>query len=115
MVEFFLALASSFSNFSARSTVSPNPWSISDFCRDLSTTSCRRQQSLGYSRPEDFDYSRVLIHTFIYCSARCINSKLRATIVGLIRSSARSLSPSRLVCGGLGHRRRTDRLRVLDF
>jgi hypothetical protein len=29
---------------SARSTVSPNPWSISDFYRDLSTTSYRRQQ-----------------------------------------------------------------------
>jgi hypothetical protein len=31
-----------------RSTVLPNPWSISDFCRDLSTTSCRRQQLLEY-------------------------------------------------------------------
>jgi hypothetical protein len=50
MAECFLALASSFSNVSARSTVSPNPWSISDFCRDLSLTSCRRQQLLlGYS------------------------------------------------------------------
>jgi hypothetical protein len=39
-------LASSSSNASARSTVSPYPWSISDFCRDLSTTSCSRQQLL---------------------------------------------------------------------
>jgi hypothetical protein len=50
MAECFLALASSFSNVSARSTVSPYPWSMSDFCRDLSTTSCTRQQLLlGYS------------------------------------------------------------------
>jgi hypothetical protein len=49
MVECFLALASSFSKASARSTVSPNLWSILDFCRDLSTTSCRRQQLLEYS------------------------------------------------------------------
>jgi hypothetical protein len=46
MVECFLALLSSFSSDSARSTVSPYPWSMSDFCRGLSTTSCRRQQSL---------------------------------------------------------------------
>jgi hypothetical protein len=45
----------------------------------------------------EFDYSRVLLCTFIHCSARCIDSKLRATVAGLIRSSARSLSPSRLV------------------
>jgi hypothetical protein len=57
MAECFLALVSSFSNVSARSTVSPNPWSISNFCRDLSTTSCRRQQLFGYSHPKDFDYS----------------------------------------------------------
>jgi hypothetical protein len=44
MVECFLALLSSFSSDSARSTVSPYPWSMSDFCRDLSTTSCTRQQ-----------------------------------------------------------------------
>jgi hypothetical protein len=43
MAECFLALLSYFSNVSARSTVSPYPWSISDLCRDLSTTSCRRQ------------------------------------------------------------------------
>jgi hypothetical protein len=43
-------LASSFSRVSARSTVSPYPWSMSDFCRDLSMTSCTRQQLLlGYS------------------------------------------------------------------
>jgi hypothetical protein len=46
MAECFLALLSSFSNDSARSTVSPYPRSISDFCRDLSTTSCTRQHSL---------------------------------------------------------------------
>jgi hypothetical protein len=50
MAECFLALLSSFSNDSARSTVSPYPWSISDFCRDLSTTSYSRQHPLlGYS------------------------------------------------------------------
>jgi hypothetical protein len=50
MAECFLALLSSFSNDSARSTVSPYPWSILDFCRDLSTTSCSRQHPLlGYS------------------------------------------------------------------
>jgi hypothetical protein len=37
-------LSSSFSKASAWSTMSPHPWSISDFCRDLSTTSCTRQQ-----------------------------------------------------------------------
>jgi hypothetical protein len=26
--------------------VLPYPWSMSDFCRDLSTTSCTRQQTL---------------------------------------------------------------------
>jgi hypothetical protein len=46
MVECFLALLSSFSSTSARSTVSPYPWSISNFCQNLSTTSCTRQQSL---------------------------------------------------------------------
>jgi hypothetical protein len=49
MAECFLAFVSSFSTVSARSTVSPKPWSISDFCRDLSTTSYRRQQLLRYS------------------------------------------------------------------
>jgi hypothetical protein len=50
MAECFLAFASSSSNASARSTVSPYPWSISDFYRDLSTTSCSRQLLLlGYS------------------------------------------------------------------
>jgi hypothetical protein len=38
---------SSFSSASARSTLLPYSWSISDFCRDLSTTSCTRQQSLS--------------------------------------------------------------------
>jgi hypothetical protein len=46
MAECFLALLSSFSSDSAQSTVSPYPWSISDFCRDLSMTSYTRQQSL---------------------------------------------------------------------
>jgi hypothetical protein len=50
MAECFLALVSSFSKVSTRSTVSPYPWSMLDFCRDLSTTSCTRQQLLlGYS------------------------------------------------------------------
>jgi hypothetical protein len=50
MAECFLALASSSSNASTRSTVSPYPWSISDFCQDLTTTSYSRQQLLlGYS------------------------------------------------------------------
>jgi hypothetical protein len=43
---------------------------------------------------------RLLNGTVTYlhpCSARRIDSKLRATIAGLIRSSARSSSPSRLV------------------
>jgi hypothetical protein len=49
MAECFLALASSFSSDSTRSTASPYPWSISDFCRDLSTTFCSRQHLLlGY-------------------------------------------------------------------
>jgi hypothetical protein len=46
MVECFLALLRSFSSASAQSTVSPYPWSMSDFRRGLSTTSCRRQQLL---------------------------------------------------------------------
>jgi hypothetical protein len=76
MAECFLALLSSFSNDSARSTVSPYPWSISDFCRDLSTTSCTRQQLLlGYSILAEFDYSRVPSRTFIHCSVRRIVSK----------------------------------------
>jgi hypothetical protein len=44
MAECSLALLSSFSNVSARSTVSPYPWSISDFYRDLSMTSYIMQQ-----------------------------------------------------------------------
>jgi hypothetical protein len=82
MEECFLTFTSSFSNVSARSTVSPYPWSILDFCRDLSTTSCRRQQLFGYLNLEDFDYSMVLIHTFIQCSARRIDSKLRPIVTG---------------------------------
>jgi hypothetical protein len=98
MAECFLASLSSFSNVSARSTVSPYPRSILDFCRDLSTTSCTRQQLLlGYSVLLEFDYSRVPSRTFIHCSALRINSKLRATVAGLIRSSARSSSLPRLV------------------
>jgi hypothetical protein len=46
MAECFLALARFFSNVSARSTLPPIPYSISDFCWDLSMTSCRRQQLL---------------------------------------------------------------------
>jgi hypothetical protein len=50
MAECFLALLSSFSKASARSTVSPYPCSMLDFCRDFSTTSYTRQQLLlGYS------------------------------------------------------------------
>jgi hypothetical protein len=53
MAECFLALASSFSSDSAQSTASPYPWSVSDFYRKLSTTSCSRQHSLlGYSALE---------------------------------------------------------------
>jgi hypothetical protein len=93
-----MALLSSFSNVSAQSTVSPYPWSILDFCRDLSTTSCRRQSLLfGYSSLAEFDYSKVLLRTFIHCSAQRIDYKLGATVTGLIRSSAKSSSPSRLV------------------
>jgi hypothetical protein len=77
MAECFLALLSSFSNVSARSTVSPYPWSISDFCRDLSTTSYTIQQLLfGYSILAALDYSRVPSHTFIHCSVWRIDSKL---------------------------------------
>jgi hypothetical protein len=43
IAECFLALLSSFSNVSARSIVSPYYWSTSDFCQDLSITSCRKQ------------------------------------------------------------------------
>jgi hypothetical protein len=50
IAECFLALLSSFSSDSVRSTVSPYPWSVSDFCRDLCTTSYSRQHPLlGYS------------------------------------------------------------------
>jgi hypothetical protein len=94
MAECFLALLSSFSNDSARSTVSPYPCSISDFCRDLSTTSCTRQQLLlGYSILTEFDYSRVLSRTFIHYSVWRIDSKFRATIAESMRSSDRSSSP----------------------
>jgi hypothetical protein len=83
MAECFLAWLSSFSNASTRSTVSPYPRSMSDFYRDLSTTSCTSQQVLlGYSVQLEFDYSRVQSRTFIYCSARRIDSKLRATSSG---------------------------------
>jgi hypothetical protein len=98
MAACFLALLSSFSSNSARSTVSPYPWSISDFCRDLTTTFCTKQQpSFEYSVLVEFDYSRVQSRTFVHYSARRIDSKLRATIAGLMRSSARSSIPPRLV------------------
>jgi hypothetical protein len=45
----------------------------------------------------ELNYSRVQSHTFIHCSTCRIDSKLRATAAGLMRSSARSSSPSRLV------------------
>jgi hypothetical protein len=78
--------------------VSPYPWSISDFCRDLSTTSCTRQQSLlGHLVLTKFNYSRVPSPTFIHCSVRRTISKYRATIAGSMRSSDRSSSPPRLV------------------
>jgi hypothetical protein len=67
MAECFLALLSSFSNDSAWSTVSPFPWIISDFYRDLSTTSYTMQQLLlGYSILMELDYTRVPSHTFIH-------------------------------------------------
>jgi hypothetical protein len=43
MAECFLALLSSFSSAYTRSIVSPYPWSMLDFCQDLSTTSSTRQ------------------------------------------------------------------------
>jgi hypothetical protein len=50
MTECFRAFTSCSSKASARSTASPYPWSMPDFCRDLSATSCSRQQlSTGYS------------------------------------------------------------------
>jgi hypothetical protein len=52
---------------------------------------------IEYSILAEFDYSRVLPRTFIHCLARHIDSKLRATITGSIRSSARSSNPPRLV------------------
>jgi hypothetical protein len=56
---------------------------MSDFCRDLSTTSCNKAIIVfEYSVLMDFDYSRVLSRTFIHCSARRIDSKLRATTAG---------------------------------
>jgi hypothetical protein len=47
MPECFLALLSSFSSDFAQSTVSSHPWSMLDFCPELPTTSCTRQQSLS--------------------------------------------------------------------
>jgi hypothetical protein len=84
MAECFRSLLSSLSNDSARSIVSPYPWSK------------RQQPLLGYLALVEIDYSRVLLRTFIHCSVRRIDSNLRATIAGLMRSSARSSSPSRL-------------------
>jgi hypothetical protein len=78
--------------------VSPYPWSMLDFCRDLSTTSCNKATIIfEYSVLMEFNYSRVLSRTFIHCSVRRIDSKLRATIAGSMWSSARSSSPPRLV------------------
>jgi hypothetical protein len=99
--ECFLALLSSFSNVSAQSTVSLYPWSMSDFCRDLSTTSCTRQQSLSSTQPCGIRLLKVLQRTFFHCSARRIDSRLRATVAGSTRSSASSSSPSRLVVAAL--------------
>jgi hypothetical protein len=50
MAECFRAFTSCSSKASARSTASLYPWSMPDFCRDLSATSCSKQQlSTGYS------------------------------------------------------------------
>jgi hypothetical protein len=45
---------------------------------------------IEYSILTEIDYTRVLSRTFIHYSARRIDSKLRVTIAGLIRSSATS-------------------------
>jgi hypothetical protein len=52
-----------------------------------------QQLLFGYLILAALDYSRVLSRTFIHCSVRCIDSKLQATVAGLMRSSARSSSP----------------------
>jgi hypothetical protein len=112
MAECFLALASSLSKVSARSTVSPYRWSMSDFCRDLSTTSCARQQlSLGYS----FCWTRLLkgtvtyLHPLLSPPHRFHVASYRCRADKVIRQKLKSIPTSH---GGLGHRRRTDQLRV---
>jgi hypothetical protein len=106
MAECFLALESSCSNAAARSTVSPYPWSISDFCRDLSTTSCSRQQLLlGYSALMTVDYSRALItylHPLLGLAHHFQVACYYCWVDEIVRQK---LDPTTTSCGGPGHRR----------
>jgi hypothetical protein len=43
-----------------------------------------QQLLLGYSILAELDYSRVPSSTFIHCSVRRIDSKLQATVAGLM-------------------------------
>jgi hypothetical protein len=54
-----------------------HPWSMPDFCRDLSATSCSRQQlSAGYSALYGRSTTQGLRQlTFIHCSALRTASK----------------------------------------
>jgi hypothetical protein len=79
MAECFLALLSSFSSDSARSTVSPYPWSMSDFCRgSLHDILHKATIIIEYSSLAEIDYSRVLSRTFCWreiCTLRQTHSK----------------------------------------
>jgi hypothetical protein len=71
---------------------------MSDFCRDLSTTSCGGQQNIIWVlNTEGLTTQRCRSLTFIHCSAWRIASKWRATAAGPTRSSANSLIPPRLL------------------
>jgi hypothetical protein len=116
MAECFLAFASSFSSDYARNTASPYPWSISNFCQDLSTTSCKRQHLLlGYSALAADRLSKgtdTYLHPLLGPTHRLQVACHYRRVNKIIRQKLESTTTSR---GGLGHRRRTDRLRILDF
>jgi hypothetical protein len=86
------------------------------FCRDLSTTSCSRQQLLfGYSALMAVDYSRVPIvylHPLLGPAHRLQVARYNRRVDEIVRHK---LDPTTTSRGHPGHRRRTNRLRILNL
>jgi hypothetical protein len=114
MAEYFLALVSSFSKASARSTVSPNPGASRIFAGTSPWHPAERQQLLEYLFPLELDYSRVqsCLHPLLGPPHRLQVARYCRRVDKIVCQKLESTTTSR---GGLGHRRRTDWLHILNF